>query len=104
MTHSLIGVRRTLKGLGKLISNGQAIQGDLAGHWAVLADAIQTVLRREGYPKPYEALKALTRTNSIVTSESLAEFINSLDVSEEVKRMLLDLTPLNYTGFTAYPW
>ncbi len=104
MAHSLIAVRSTLKGLGKLIINEQAIHDDLAGHWAVLAEAIQTVLRREGYPKPYEALKALTRTNSIVTSESLAEFINSLDVSEEVKRMLLDLTPLNYTGFTAYPW
>lgn len=104
MAHSLIAVRSTLKGLGKLIINEQAIHDDLASHWAVLAEAIQTVLRREGYPKPYEALKALTRTNSVVTAESLAEFINSLDVAEDVKRRLLDLTPLNYTGFTDYPW
>lgn len=104
MAHSLIAVRSTLKGLGKLIINEQAIHDDLASHWAVLAEAIQTVLRREGYPKPYEALKALTRTNSVVTADSLAEFINSLDVAEDVKRRLLDLTPLNYTGFTDYPW
>lgn len=104
MAHSLIAVRSTLKGLGKLIINEQAIHDDLASHWAVLAEAIQTVLRREGYPKPYEALKALTRTNSVVTAESLAEFINSLDVAEDVKCRLLDLTPLNYTGFTDYPW
>lgn len=104
MAHSLIAVRSTLKGLGKLIINREAIHDDLAGHWAVLAEAIQTVLRREGYPKPYEALKALTRTNSVVTAESLAEFIRSLNVSEEVKSKLLELTPLNYTGFTDYPW
>lgn len=104
MAHSLIAVRSTLKGLGKLIINRDAIHNDLASHWAVLAEAIQTVLRREGYPKPYEALKALTRTNSTVTAESLAEFISGLDVSEEVKAQLLALTPLNYTGYTAFPW
>lgn len=104
MAHSLIAVRSTLKGLGKLIINRDAIHNDLASHWAVLAEAIQTVLRREGYPKPYEALKALTRTNSTVTAESLAEFISGLDVSEEVKAQLLALTPLNYTGYTDFPW
>lgn len=104
MAHSLIAVRSTLKGLGKLIINKEAIHDDLSGHWAVLAEAIQTVLRREGYPKPYEALKALTRTNSVVTAESLAEFIHTLNISDEVKEKLLALTPLNYTGFTAYPW
>lgn len=104
MAHSLIAVKSTLKGLGKLIINEKAIHDDLASHWAVLAEAIQTVLRREGYPKPYEALKALTRTNSVVTQESLAEFIHTLNVSEEVKRQLLELTPLNYTGFTDYKW
>lgn len=104
MAHSLIAVKSTLKGLGKLIINEKAITDDLASHTAVLAEAIQTVLRREGYPHPYEALKALTRTNSVVTLESLAEFIRSLDISEEVKQKLLSLTPLNYTGFTDYPW
>lgn len=104
MAHSLIAVRSTLKGLGKLIINREAIHDDLASHWAVLAEAIQTVLRREGYPKPYEALKALTRTNSTVTAESLAEFISGLDVRAEVKEQLLALTPLNYTGYTDLPW
>lgn len=104
MAHSLIAVRSTLKGLNKLIINHKAIHDDLDSHWAVLAEAIQTVLRREGYPKPYEALKALTRTNATVTAGSLVEFINTLDVADDVKRRLLALTPLNYTGYTTFPW
>ena len=88
-----------MKGLDKLLINRDAIQGDLANHWNVLAEAIQTVLRREGYEKPYEALKELTRVNSEVTRESLHEFIAGLNVGDDVKRQLLSLTPLNYTGF-----
>ena len=99
MAHSLIAFASTMKGLDKLLINRDAIQGDLANHWNVLAEAIQTVLRREGYEKPYEALKELTRVNSEVTRESLHEFIAGLNVSDDVKRQLLSLTPLNYTGF-----
>ena len=99
MAHSLIAFASTLKGLNKLILNEQAIRRDLDNTWAVLAEAIQTVLRREGYPKPYETLKELTRVNTTVTPESLAEFINSLNVSEEVRAQLLALTPATYTGY-----
>ncbi|HBC22053.1 MAG TPA: adenylosuccinate lyase [Porphyromonadaceae bacterium] len=99
MGHSVIAFASTLKGLDKLLINREAIHDDLGRRWNVLAEAIQTVLRREGYEKPYEALKALTRVNSEVTQESLAEFINSLNVRDEVKQQLLALTPLNYTGF-----
>lgn len=99
MGHSVIAFASTLKGLDKLLINREAIHDDLGRRWNVLAEAIQTVLRREGYEKPYEALKALTRVNSEVTQESLAEFINSLNVRDEVKTQLLALTPLNYTGF-----
>ena len=99
MGHSVIAFASTLKGLDKLLINREAIHDDLGRRWNVLAEAIQTVLRREGYEMPYEALKALTRVNSEVTQESLAEFINSLNVRDEVKTQLLALTPLNYTGF-----
>lgn len=99
MAHSLIAISSTLKGLGKLLLNREAIEADLAPRWNVLAEAIQTVLRREGYPKPYEALKALTRTNATVTEQSIHEFIDSLEVSDTVKAHLKALTPLNYTGF-----
>lgn len=99
MAHSLIAFASTLKGLGKLLLNREAIEADLGHRWNVLAEAIQTILRREGYPHPYETLKALTRTNSEVTEQSLHEFIATLEVSEEVKAHLMSLTPLNYTGF-----
>ncbi len=99
MAHSVIAFSSTLKGLGKLLLNEPAIRADLSHRWNVLAEAIQTVLRREGYPKPYETLKALTRTNAEVTQQSLAEFVNGLDVRPEVKEQLLALTPENYTGF-----
>lgn len=99
LAHTLIAFSSTLKGLGKLLINEEAIKADLEPRWNVLAEAIQTILRREGYPKPYEALKALTRKNSAVTRESISEFIDSLEVSEEVKARLREFTPLNYTGF-----
>ncbi|MCM1320346.1 MAG: adenylosuccinate lyase [Muribaculaceae bacterium] len=99
MAHSLIAIASTLKGLGKLLINREAIDADLSHRWNVLAEAIQTILRREGYPKPYETLKALTRTNAEVTEQSIHEFIETLDVRPEVKEQLRQLTPLNYTGF-----
>lgn len=99
MAHSVIAFASTLKGLGKLLINPEAIEADLGHHWNVLAEAIQTILRREGYPHPYETLKELTRTNSEVTEQSLHEFIATLNVRPEVKARLMSLTPLNYTGF-----
>lgn len=96
--HTLIGFHSTLKGLSKLVLNGEAIAGDLESNWAVVAEAIQTVLRREQYPQPYEALKALTRTNTGITKDSIQEFINGLDVKEEIKAELKKITPANYTG------
>ena len=98
MGHSLIGLLSLLKGLNKVILNEAALERDLENNWAVVAEGIQTILRREGYPKPYEALKALTRTNTHVTAESIAEFIATLDVSEEVKQELRALSPQTYTG------
>ena len=84
--------------LNKLIINKEAIEKDLEKNWAVVAEGIQTVLRRAGYPSPYEALKALTRTNAHITRESIAEFIESLDVAESVKQELRAITPQSYTG------
>ncbi len=98
MGHALIAFRSTLKGLGKLLLNEAAIAADLDDCWAVVAEAIQTILRREAYPNPYEALKALTRTNSAITKESIHTFIDGLDVSEAVKAELRVITPHNYTG------
>ena len=99
MAHSLIAVASTMKGLGKLLINEEAIRADLGHRWNVLAEAIQTILRREGYDHPYESLKALTRTNEEVTEKSLHDFILTLNVRPEVREQLLALTPLNYTGF-----
>ena len=99
MAHSLIALESTLKGLGKLLLNRQAIDRDLDSMWSVVAEGIQTILRREGYPKPYERLKALTRTNAAVTAESIAEFIETLQVSDEVKAELHRLSPSTYTGY-----
>ena len=99
LAHSIIAFSSTIRGLGKLLLNQEAITADLGSRWNVLAEAIQTILRREGYEKPYETLKALTRTNAEVTAESIAEFIETLNVSAEVKAELHALTPLNYTGF-----
>ena len=96
--HIVIAVQSSLKGLRKLILNEEAIHRDLDGQWNVVAEAVQTILRREGYPHPYETLKALTRTNSRVTEESMHAFIETLEVSEAVKAELLRITPDNYTG------
>lgn len=97
--HTLIALHSTIKGLNKLILNQEAINADLDGMWNVVAEAIQTILRREGYEKPYETLKALTRTNSVVNAESIANFIDTLNVSDEVKAELKQITPHNYTGY-----
>ncbi|MCH5327080.1 MAG: adenylosuccinate lyase, partial [Duncaniella sp.] len=99
MAHTLIAIASTMKGLGKLLLNRQAIDRDLDNTWSVVAEAIQTILRREGYPKPYETLKALTRTNAAVTAESIAAFIDTLAVSDEVKAELRRITPHSYTGY-----
>lgn len=98
--HTLIAVRSILRGLKKLILNETAIQKDLENNWAVVAEAIQTILRREGYPKPYEALKDLTRTNQSVTQQTIASFIDGLEISEGVKKEIKAITPSNYTGVT----
>ena len=98
MGHAVISIQSTLKGLRKLLLNVDAINKDLDNCWAVCAEAIQTVLRREAYPNPYEALKALTRTNSAITAESIANFIEGLDVSEDIKAELRQITPHSYTG------
>ncbi len=98
LAHTIIAMKSTLKGLDKLIINREAIDKDLEKNWAVVAEAIQTILRREGYPNPYETLKALTRTNNKVTQESIAEFIDTLDIPEELKQRLKQITPSNYTG------
>ena len=98
MGHALISFQSTLKGLRKLLLHEESIQKDLDNCWAVVAEAIQTILRREAYPHPYEALKALTRTNSAITAESISNFIDGLEVSEAVKAELRAITPHNYTG------
>ena len=87
------------KGLGKLILNEDALQADLHRNWAVVAEAIQTILRREGYPNPYETLKSLTRTGSVIDENTIETFINGLDVNESVKEELRAITPWNYTGY-----
>ena len=97
-SHTLIALASMEKGLHKLEVNEAAIDNDLNDNWAVVAEAIQTILRREGFPKPYEALKGLTRTNQEITKESIQEFIRSLEISEEIKTELLQISPQNYTG------
>ena len=96
--HISIAIQSTLKGLGKLLLNEAALNADLEQNWAVVAEAIQTILRREGYPNPYEALKALTRTGAAISHDTISNFIETLDVSEAVKAELRQITPNNYTG------
>lgn len=96
--HSLIGFQSTLKGLGKLLLNEEKIKTDLENNWAVVAEAIQTILRREGYPNPYEALKELTRTNDIINQEAIHRFVDQLEIDSKVKAELKTITPFNYTG------
>jgi adenylosuccinate lyase len=97
--HTVIAFNSILKGLNKLVVNKDKINNDLADNWAVVSEAIQTILRREGYPKPYEALLELTRTGAKITRQSILEFIENLDVTEAVKDELRAVTPFNYTGF-----
>ena len=101
VSHTVIAFKSILRGLSKLILNESAIRKDLENNWAVVAEAIQTILRREGYPNPYEALKDLTRTNEGINEETIADFVNTLAVSDEVKAELKKITPWNYTGL--YP-
>ncbi len=96
--HTMIAFQSTLKGLGKLLLNAERFEEDLQKNWAVVAEAIQTILRREGYPNPYEALKGLTRTNDKIDQKSISDFIETLDVSEDIRTELKKITPQNYTG------
>jgi len=96
--HLLIAIASMNQGLGKLLVNEARIAADLEANWVVVAEAIQNILRREGYPKPYEALKALTRTNSAITAQSIAEFIDTLEVNDQIKTELKNITPSNYIG------
>ena len=102
IAHTLIGLKSLIRGLNKLILNEEVIRADLQKNWAVVAEAIQTVLRRENYPEPYEALKGITRTHEGINQKTMAEFIESLDVSREVKEELLKITPDNYTGICEF--
>ena len=99
LAHTLIAFASLAKGLGKLLLHRESLQADLDKNWAVVAEALQTILRREGYPKPYEALKALTRTNEAITESSIAAFIETLDVSEAVKAEMRVISPANYLGY-----
>lgn len=96
--HTLIALKSTLKGLDKLLLNEEKIKQDLQANWSVVAEAIQTILRREGYPNPYETLKSLTRTNTLINAQTIAEFIDSLEVDATIKNELKAITPENYTG------
>lgn len=98
VAHTMITIASTIKGLNKLLLNEEAIAADLENNWAVVAEAIQTVLRREAYPNPYEALKDLTRTNQKITAHTMAEFIDGLQINEDLKAELKQITPFNYTG------
>jgi adenylosuccinate lyase len=98
LAHIEISFKSITKGLGKLLLDKEVLSRDLEANWAVVAEGIQTVLRREGYPKPYEALKALTRGNMHITSETIEDFIDTLNVDENVKEQLRSITPHNYTG------
>ncbi len=96
--HIIIAIKSSIKGLGKLLLNEKVISGDLDGCWNVVAEAIQTILRREGYPNPYESLKALTRTNETVTADTIAAFVDQLQINDEVKKELKKISPFSYTG------
>ena len=98
ISHTIIAFKSLLKGLMKVIVNKDAIEADLENNWAVVAEAIQTILRREAYPKPYEALKDLTRTGEKITKDSIHQFIDNLNLSDEIKTELKQITPFNYTG------
>jgi adenylosuccinate lyase len=98
IAHTLIALKSLIKGTNKLVLNEKKLKQDLDNNWAVVAEAIQTILRREGYPKPYEALKGLTRSNSIITKKTIGDFIDSLNINDEIKLELKNITPENYIG------
>jgi len=102
IAHTILALSSLIKGLNKLIINESQIKADLENNWAVVAEAIQTILRREGYPKPYEALKELTRTNEKITAKSIANFIENLNVNDDIKAELKKITPFNFTGVTLF--
>jgi adenylosuccinate lyase len=98
--HAIIALKSLQKGLNKLLLNPAALEAALEANWAVVSEGVQTILRREGYPKPYEALKALTRTGGVITADTMRNFISDLDVSDEVKAELHTLSPSNYLGYS----
>ena len=98
IAHTIIGINSTLKGINKLLVNSEKISNDLEMNWIVIAEAVQTILRREGYPKPYEALKKLTRKNEIINKKTFADFIEHLEISDDLKNELKKISPYNYTG------
>ena len=98
LAHTFIAMKSTLKGLDKLLLNEAAFAADLENNWAVVAEAIQTILRREGFPKPYEALKGLTRKNEAITKETVHSFVDTLEISDELKKELKAISPQSYTG------
>jgi adenylosuccinate lyase len=102
LAHTMIAYRSILRGLGKLLLNPSAIEADLEDNWAVVAEAVQTILRREGYPNPFEALKVLTRTHGVIDADAIKTFIDGLDVPQEVKETLRAITPQNYVGIIDY--
>ena len=99
VAHTVIAFNSLLKGLNKLILNGEKLKADLEDNWAIVSEALQTILRREGYPKPYEALLGLTRTNNKISKEMISDFIDNLDISDDLKSELKAISPFNYTGF-----
>ncbi len=102
IAHSLLAYKMLMRGLNKLLLNKDKIDQDLGNNWAVVSEAIQTILRREGYPKPYEKLKELTRSNEKIDENTIKQFIHSLKVNESLRKELLQITPFNYTGNTSF--
>ncbi len=98
IAHTIIGINSTIKGINKLLVNSEKINEDLENNWIVIAEGIQNILRKEGYPNPYELLKDLTRNNKKINQDTFTKFINSLDISEKLKKDLKKITPYNYTG------
>ena len=98
IAHSVIGINSTIKGINKLLVNTEKINSDLEMNWIVIAEGIQTILRREGFPKPYEALKELTRNNQEINKKTFTDFIEKLPISDEIKKELKKISPFNYTG------
>ena len=96
--HTSIAIKSTINGINKLIVNKSKIENDLNGNWVVISEAIQTILRREGYPNPFEALKQLTRTNTEINKEAIHNFIDTLKIEDLIKKELKEITPSNYTG------